>query len=75
MQYNIDAGMKTYDLLMGTQRFKRNLATHQGKMAWLVLQKPRIRFRLEQVAMRWRRQLRGTRARALAEPNDGNAED
>jgi CelD/BcsL family acetyltransferase involved in cellulose biosynthesis len=62
VQYNVDADMKTYDLLMGTQRFKENLATHEGKMAWLVLQKSRIRFRLEQVAIRWRRQLRGTRA-------------
>ena len=75
VQYNVDAGMKTYDLLMGTQRFKQNLATHQGKMAWLVLQKPRIRFRLEQVAIRWRRQLRGTHAPALGESNGGTGED
>ena len=74
VQYNIDAGMKTYDLLMGTQRFKQNLSTHEGKMAWLVLQKPRIRFRLEQVALRWRRRLRGKRTSTLAESNDGTGE-
>jgi len=74
VQYNLDAGMKTYDLLMGTQRFKQNLATHQGKMAWLVLQKPRVRFRLEEVARRWRQRLRGTRTPALAESKDGTGE-
>jgi CelD/BcsL family acetyltransferase involved in cellulose biosynthesis len=66
--------MKTYDLLMGTQRFKQNLSTHEGKMAWLVLQKPRMRFRLEQVAIRWRRRLRSKRTSTLAESNDGTGE-
>lgn len=75
VQYSIDAGMKTYDLLMGTQRFKQNLATHRGIMAWLVLQKPRIRFRLEQAAIRWRRQLRSMRAPRSAESNGGTGEE
>ena len=74
VRYNLEAGMKTYDLLMGTQRFKQNLATHQGEMAWLVLQKPRIRFRFEQVALRWYRKLRSMRAHGAAESNPGAAE-
>ncbi len=71
IQYNIKAGMKTYDLLMGNQRFKQNLATGRDKMAWIVLQKPRIRFRLENAAIRWRDRLRGMRNRAAAESDTG----
>lgn len=70
IQYNIKAGMKTYDLLMGNQRFKQNLATGRDEMAWIVLQKPRIRFRLENAAIRWRGQLRGVREHPAAD-SDG----
>lgn len=61
VQHSIEAGMKTYDLLMGNQRFKENLATDRGEMAWMVLQKPRIRFGLEQTALRLRRRVLGWR--------------
>lgn len=74
VKYNIEAGMKTYDLLMGAQRFKQSLATHRGDMAWLVLQKPRLRFQLEQTAVRWRHQLRSRRAAGSAESDEVTGE-
>jgi len=75
VQHNIAAGMKTYDLLMGKQRFKKNLATHSGEMVWLVLQKPRMRFRLERAVKRWRQQLRGTGAASSPDSNEAPRED
>jgi CelD/BcsL family acetyltransferase involved in cellulose biosynthesis len=57
IQHSVADGARIYDLLMGEQRYKQSLATHHGEMAWLVLQKPRLRFRIERLAARCRTQL------------------
>jgi CelD/BcsL family acetyltransferase involved in cellulose biosynthesis len=57
IQHNIDVGMRTYDFLMGSQRFKQSLASNEDEMLWLVLQRPRLRFRVEQVAAKWREKI------------------
>jgi CelD/BcsL family acetyltransferase involved in cellulose biosynthesis len=75
VQHSVEAGMKTYDLLMGRQRFKQNLATHSGEMVWLVLQKPRMRFRLERAAKHWRHQLRGAGVPSSPNSNEASRED
>jgi CelD/BcsL family acetyltransferase involved in cellulose biosynthesis len=62
VRHSVNAGMRTYDFLMGNQRFKESLATDRGRMAWLVLQKPRIRFALEQAALTLRQRLLNLRA-------------
>ncbi|HLF10145.1 MAG TPA: GNAT family N-acetyltransferase [Gammaproteobacteria bacterium] len=58
IQRHLDGGAETYDLLMGRQQYKEMLATRQSQMSWLVLQRPRMRFRVEDaltvVAEKWR---------------------
>ena len=69
IQDSVDGGMKTYDLLMGTQRFKQNLATGSGEMVRLVLQKPKMLFRLETTLKRWRRQMQSRPTIASVDSN------
>jgi CelD/BcsL family acetyltransferase involved in cellulose biosynthesis len=57
IQHNIAAGMRIYDFLMGSQRFKQSLANHNDEMVWLVIQRPRMRFRFEQIAAEWRQKI------------------
>jgi CelD/BcsL family acetyltransferase involved in cellulose biosynthesis len=52
IQQNFERGMRCYDMLAGSQRYKQSLATDEGTMAWLVLQRPRLRFTLERLAKR-----------------------
>lgn len=47
IQSALASGAHSYDLLMGRQQYKEMLATQRGEMAWLVIQQPRLRFRLE----------------------------
>jgi CelD/BcsL family acetyltransferase involved in cellulose biosynthesis len=65
------AGLRVYDFLAGEHRYKRQLSTLAGEMHWIVLQRPRLRFRLEDLATDW---VRRRRARAAATP-DAPAED
>ncbi|MGY0196272.1 GNAT family N-acetyltransferase [Leptothrix sp. BB-4] len=65
------AGYRVYDFLAGEHRYKRQLSTLAGEMHWVVLQRPRLRFRLEDIATDW---VRRRRARA-ASPADAPAED
>jgi hypothetical protein len=68
VQYNLERGMRIYDLLMGSERYKQSLATHRRDMLWLRLQKPRWRFRVEQLLLRLHRQLAGTRPDGARRP-------
>jgi CelD/BcsL family acetyltransferase involved in cellulose biosynthesis len=71
IQHNIDAGIRIYDFLMGSQRFKQSLANHNDEMFWLVIQQPRMRFRFEQIAAEWRQKiLSSSNNRAPITPND-----
>ena len=55
IDYALREGMRTYDFLMGNQRYKRSLATTTEYMTWLVLQQHRIRFKVEaQARAGWR---------------------
>ncbi len=47
IDHNLALGHKAYDLLMGDQRFKRSLTTHQEHMVALVLRQQRLKLRLE----------------------------
>jgi hypothetical protein len=47
IEYNMCQGQRIYDFLMGDQRYKRSLATHEERMVWLHLQRNRLRFRIE----------------------------
>lgn len=57
------SGAHSYDLLMGRQQYKEMLATRCGEMTWLVIQQPRLRFRLERGLGAFVTRLRSLRAR------------
>jgi CelD/BcsL family acetyltransferase involved in cellulose biosynthesis len=50
IEHNLRSGERVYDLLMGDQRYKKSLATDEGTMSYLVVQRRRLRFRLENAA-------------------------
>ena len=45
--HNTAEGHKIYDFLTGGSRYKTSLATHHNRMIWIRLQKPRLKFRIE----------------------------
>ena len=47
IKHNAAAGHKTYDFLCGDSHYKMSLATHHNRLTWLKVQKPLIRFRIE----------------------------
>ncbi|HEY6178199.1 MAG TPA: GNAT family N-acetyltransferase, partial [Kofleriaceae bacterium] len=66
------AGHRCYDFLGGDSRYKQSLATDARELVWLRLQKPRLRFALEDAARTLRDRVRARRAAAkAAEPADG----
>lgn len=58
MEQALQSGFDDYDFLAGDARYKVSLSTDRGMMTWLVLRRPRLKFRLEglarAVAGRWR---------------------
>jgi CelD/BcsL family acetyltransferase involved in cellulose biosynthesis len=59
VRHNAAAGHAVYDLLAGDARYKRSLATDEGRLAWARVQRPLLRFRLEEALRRWKRRVRG----------------
>ena len=47
IEHNLKLGHKAYDLLMGDQRFKRSLTTHDASMVGLVVRQSRFKFHVE----------------------------
>lgn len=47
VEFNLESGQKIYDFMAGELRYKKDHATHSTEMLWLVLQKPRLKFRIE----------------------------
>jgi Acetyltransferase (GNAT) domain len=60
------AGHRSYDFLAGDSRYKQSLATDARELVWLRLQKPRLRFALEDAARTVRDRVRARRAAAKA---------
>jgi CelD/BcsL family acetyltransferase involved in cellulose biosynthesis len=54
IEENLKRGARVYDLLMGDQRYKKSLATDEGAMFELVVQRNRLRFRIEDLARKVR---------------------
>ena len=48
--HNAAKGLHCYDFLGGTQAYKKQLATGERSLAWVRVQKPRVRFWLERGA-------------------------
>jgi CelD/BcsL family acetyltransferase involved in cellulose biosynthesis len=59
IEHNAARGLEVYDFLAGDSDFKRRLATGEEPLAWLVVQRPRLKLRLENVARRARRSIDG----------------
>ncbi|MFH0994397.1 MAG: GNAT family N-acetyltransferase [Pseudomonadota bacterium] len=47
IRFNTVAGHKTYDFLGGNNRYKMSLATHHNQLIWVKVQKPLLKFRIE----------------------------
>ena len=58
IDYNKNRGMETYDLLHGDSLYKKLLCNQQQELYWLVIQRKRIRFLLEDIARILMRKLR-----------------
>ncbi|MBN9429711.1 MAG: GNAT family N-acetyltransferase [Burkholderiales bacterium] len=57
IEHNLALGHHIYDFLAGGARYKRSLSTDQGRMLWVVLQRQRWKFALENLARRLKRSL------------------
>lgn len=53
--HNAQAGNLVYDFLGGAARYKLSLSTHQRPLIWARIQKPRVRFRMEQMLRQGKR--------------------
>ena len=47
VRHNVAAGHACYDFLGGDSPYKKKLSTHQAKLIWAKVQKPRMKYRLE----------------------------
>jgi CelD/BcsL family acetyltransferase involved in cellulose biosynthesis len=47
IEHNLALGRGVYDFLAGDDRYKQSLGTHTASFEWHVLQRPRLRFRVE----------------------------
>ena len=63
VEFNKVCSYKIYDFMAGDVKYKRDLATHSTEMLWLVLQQPRLKFRVEDWLRSWKVRLRGTATR------------
>jgi len=68
VEHDARAGHRWYDFLAGESRYKQSLATDAGALLWIRLQKPRLRFLLEDAARGVRDRVRAHRAARTAAP-------
>lgn len=47
IEYNTSQGHRVYDLMAGSSQYKQAIGIHLGKMDWIVLQRDRLKFRIE----------------------------
>jgi len=47
IRHNAAEDRKIYDLLGGNSRYKMSLATHHNRLIWIRLQKPLLKFKIE----------------------------
>jgi Acetyltransferase (GNAT) domain len=55
VSYNAAAGRSLYDFMAGDQQYKRSLCTDTGELHWLVLQRDRMKFNVEDLLRRLKR--------------------
>ncbi len=52
VSFNAAAGHRVYDFMAGDQRYKRSLCTDTSELHWLVLQRDRLKFSVEDLLRR-----------------------
>jgi CelD/BcsL family acetyltransferase involved in cellulose biosynthesis len=57
VEHAASAGHAVYDLLGGDARYKRCLATDESNLSWIRIQRPRLRFAVEDWLRRWKHAL------------------
>jgi CelD/BcsL family acetyltransferase involved in cellulose biosynthesis len=67
IDHDARAGLRCYDLLGGDSRYKRALATGDRTLVWVRIQKPRIRFAVEDAARIFRNRLLTRRTTATSQ--------
>ena len=55
VSFNAAAGHRLYDFMAGDQQYKRSLCTDTGELHWLVLQRGRFKFNVEDMLRRLKR--------------------
>jgi CelD/BcsL family acetyltransferase involved in cellulose biosynthesis len=55
VSFNALAGQRVYDFMAGDQQYKRSLCTDTGELHWLVLQRNRLKFNIEDLLRRGKR--------------------
>lgn len=54
IDHSIASGHAAYDFLGGDMRYKKSLSTDAGSLVWARVQRPRVRFLIEDQVRRWR---------------------
>jgi len=59
IEHNLRKGQAVYDFMAGDSDYKRNLSTASQTLAWQVIQRPRLKLRIEDALRRMRHRLTG----------------
>jgi CelD/BcsL family acetyltransferase involved in cellulose biosynthesis len=62
IQHNLENGMRLYDFMHGDARYKRTLSNRSERLYWAVIQRRRMKFRLENLLVGAVRRCRGLSA-------------
>ena len=73
VEHNLARGASCYDFMAGDSRYKRSLATGTDHLVWLVVQRSRLKFRLEHALRAMRNCARRNCARGALAPAGGGA--
>jgi hypothetical protein len=65
IKHNAAAGHKIYDFLGGESRYKMSLATNHNRLIWLRVQKPLLKFRIENTLITLKHLLVGQRINVI----------
>ena len=52
IQYNIQVCNDRYDFLAGDNQYKRSMSTSTASMYWLIIQRPSIKYFLEEMSIK-----------------------
>ena len=59
IRHNATAGHQVYDFLGGSSQYKMSLATHHNRLLWMRLQKPLLKFKIENALKTVKQRLAG----------------